>query len=98
MTELNQDPNVNPVEDQNEYTLDSNGYITKAVWLVVDTDGDAEVSIDEGDAEDRFEENIGGTAPRRKVRINVRLRVPQVTTTSAHVPDESGQMVEAKPE
>lgn len=93
MTEQNQVGEAEP----DEFELDSNGYITIALWVCVDKDGAYEAGTDDNEALQRFDESVGGDEPRRLVQVNVRLRVPRPVMVGVQVPDEAGtRHVEAK--
>lgn len=94
------DTTENQVADEglSEFDLDSNGYITKPVYLVVDESGEAESGMSEDDAGSRYDDAVGGYGNRRLVCIHVRVRVPRPVVVGVSVPDEAGQTVEVKPE
>jgi hypothetical protein len=71
---------------------------TCEVWMIVDDDGNYEVGADRSDAGERFDDNIGGTGPRRVVRIDVKITPPQVEDAEIDVADEAGEQIETKAE
>lgn len=62
------------------------------VWLVVDEAGDYAVGEDESLAEDAFNENIGSAGARRKVKLNVKIALPEAIAVDVSVPAEAGEV------
>lgn len=85
------DQNQAAVDEHDEFKLDSNGYITLAIWVCVDSDGNYDMGKDDDDALSNFDNNEGGDAARRLVQVKVRLRVPRPVVTSVQVPNEAGE-------
>jgi len=64
------------------------------VWLAVNDDGDAGMSLEGGDeAREALINNYGGAAVRT-VKLNVQMAVPEVFETEVEVPDEAGETQE----
>jgi hypothetical protein len=58
------------------------------VWVMVDADGDYAVGSTNEETEERFDDEVGGTAPRRLVKITMRLPRPRAIELVVQVPDE----------
>jgi len=64
------------------------------VWLAVNDDGDAAVSLEGGDEPREALINDYGGAAVRTVKLNVQMAVPEVFETEVEVPDEAGETQE----
>jgi hypothetical protein len=71
---------------------------TCEIWLIVDEDGNYECSGDRSTADELFNDNIGGTGPRRVVKLTVQITPPQVDDAQVDVADNAGEQVEASAE
>jgi len=68
------------------------------VWLAVNDDGDAGVSLEGGDeARDALVAEFGGAAVRT-VKLTVQMAVPEVIEAEVEVRDEAGETQEVKAE
>lgn len=59
------------------------------VWVVVDESGDYVVAKDQGEAAELFENEVGGSEPRRQVKVTLRVPAPKVVELVGEVPAES---------
>lgn len=59
------------------------------VWLVVDESGDYVVAKDQSEAAELFENEVGGSEPRRQVCVKLRVPAPKVVELVGEVPAES---------
>jgi hypothetical protein len=68
-----------------------NEKVSIEIWIVMDADGDFAVDGDEGVAKDLFDENIGGSGPRRIVKLKVLMSPPAVEDgPEVDIPDSAG--------
>jgi hypothetical protein len=71
---------------------------TCEIWLIVDGGGNYEVGADLSAAEDLFYDNVGGSGPRRVVKISVKITPPQIEEADVDVADTAGETVETTAE
>jgi hypothetical protein len=65
-----------------------------SIWLSVNEDGDAAVSMDgPGEAREALVEDYGGAAIRT-VKLAVTMTLPEVHDVEAEVPDDAGELEE----
>jgi hypothetical protein len=68
-----------------------NEKVSIEIWIVMDADGDFAVDGDESVAKDLFDENIGGSGPRRIVKLKVLMSPPAVEDgPTVDIPDSAG--------
>jgi hypothetical protein len=61
------------------------------LFIIMDADGDLAVDGDESVAKDLFDENIGGSGPRRIVKLKVLMSPPAVEEgPEVDIPDSAG--------
>jgi len=62
------------------------------IWLSVDSEGAAAVSIESADdAREKLADNMGGSDVRT-VRLMVAITLPQVTEVDLDIPDDAGRI------
>ena len=61
------------------------------VWIVMDADADYAVGGTEDEAKEIFEDQVGGSGPRRIVKLKVRMAPPAVEEgPEIDIPDSAG--------
>lgn len=58
------------------------------IWLVIDSEGQAEIAMDEDEALQRFEDQIGGLNARRLVKMLLMVEPPASITVSGALPGD----------
>lgn len=58
------------------------------VWVVVDESGDYEVGKEQDQAQERYDDEIGSSGPRRYVRVVLSVPTPAPVTLKGTVPAE----------
>jgi hypothetical protein len=58
------------------------------VWVMVDSDGDYACCICSDGAEEKYDSEIGGSKPRRMVKVVLSVPLPSVPTLIGAVPAE----------
>lgn len=59
------------------------------VWACVDGAGDYGIGKTDEDAQQAYEDDIGGNAPRRLVKLTVKVPAPAVIELTGEVPAEA---------
>jgi hypothetical protein len=63
-----------------------------AIWLAVNEDGDAAVSLDGGaEAREALVDDYGGSAIRT-VKLAVTMTLPEIEDAEIEVPDDAGEL------
>jgi hypothetical protein len=63
-----------------------------AIWLAVNEDGDAAVSMDgASDARESLVDDYGGAAIRT-IKLQLTMALPEITAVDLDVPDEAGEV------
>jgi hypothetical protein len=57
------------------------------IYLVVDTNGDYEVGVNEDDAPERFSENISGDSIRHMIKMTITVPLPRTIEVTAALPE-----------
>ena len=61
------------------------------IFVIIDSDGDYTVGKDQDEAIEVFEDTIGGSGPRRIVKLTARLTLPEVEDgPTIDIPDTAG--------
>lgn len=58
------------------------------IWIVVDEGGDYAVGKDQDAACEAFDQEIGGTTPRRQVKVTLKVPAPVAIELTGEVPAE----------
>ena len=74
----------------------ANNKVTHEIFLLLDSDNELEVGTSESEVRERFDENIGGHAAKRLVKLNVTLSLPELIEVDVTVPDDPDQTVTAQ--
>lgn len=69
------------------------------VWIIMDEDGDYAVGGDRDEAIENFDNNIGGSGPRRVVKRTMLMTPPAVEEgPEIDIPDNAGEIEDASDE
>ena len=63
-------------------------FVDIEVWVVVDSDGDCRVGLDQDSAHESYTDDVGSTLATRQIKVMIRVPLPAPIVLSATLPEE----------